>query len=222
VLRQAQHERKQPDSSGLRSVRPEPALSKVEGPVEGVLRLIPLLLPVCLFSSLAFAAESEPGGPSYYLGPEDVLKISVWKDEALTAEAVVRPDGMISFPLVGDLQAEGKTVEELRNTIASRLAKFIPKPTVSVSVTKVTSYKIYVIGKVNRPGEFLVGHYTDVIQALSLAGGLTPFASENNIKILRRVGNQQMTFPFGYGDALKGKGLEQNIVLQRWDVVMVP
>ena len=180
------------------------------------------ILIIWLAGGSAFAAESEPGGPSYYLGPEDVLKISVWKDEALTAEAVVRPDGTISFPLAGDFQAEGKTVGELREAIAIRLAKFIPKPTVSVFVTKVNSYKIYVIGKVNRPGEFLVGHYTDVMQALSLAGGLTPFASENNIKILRRVGNQQVTFPFGYGDALKGKGLEQNIVLQRWDVVMVP
>jgi polysaccharide export outer membrane protein len=181
-----------------------------------------ILLVLLAGGGAAWAAESEPGGPSYYLGPEDVLKISVWKDEALTAEAVIRPDGMISFPLVGDLQAEGKTVEELRATIATRLAKFIPKPTVSVFVMKVNSYKIYVLGKVNRPGEFLVGHYTDVMQALSLAGGLTPFASENNIKILRRVGDQQVTFPFGYGDALKGRGLEQNIVLQRWDVVMVP
>lgn len=179
-------------------------------------------LLIALSAGAVWAAESEPGGPSYYLGPEDVLKISVWKDEALTAEAVVRPDGMISFPLVGDLKAEGNTVEELRNAIATRLAKFIPKPTVSVSVMKVNSYKIYVLGKVNRPGEFLVGHYTDVMQALSLAGGLTPFASENNIKVLRRVGDQQVTFPFGYGEALKGKGLEQNIVLQRWDVVMVP
>jgi polysaccharide export outer membrane protein len=181
-----------------------------------------LTLAAGISAGAASAAESEPGGPGYYLGPEDVLKISVWKDEALTVEAVVRPDGMISFPLVGDLQAEGKTVDELREAIAARLAKFIPKPTVSATVTKVNSYKIYVIGKVNRPGEFLVGHYTDVMQALSLAGGLTPFAAENNIRVLRRVGNRQMTLPFGYGDALKGKGLEQNIVLQRWDVVMVP
>lgn len=181
-----------------------------------------LLVGLLVGSAGALAAESEPGGPGYYLGPEDVLKISVWKDESLTGEAVVRPDGMISFPLVGDLQAEGRTVEDLRAGLVTRLSKYIPKPAVSVAVTKANSYKVYVIGKVNRPGEFLVGHYTDVMQALSLAGGLTPFASENNIKVLRRVGAQQVTFPFAYGDALKGKGLEQNIILQRGDVVMVP
>jgi polysaccharide export outer membrane protein len=180
------------------------------------------LLLWLLGAGWAGAAESEPGGPRYQLGPEDVLKISVWKDETLTSEVVVRPDGMVSFPLVGDLQAEGKSVEDLRDALVARLAKYIPKPAVTVAVMKVNSYKIYVTGKVTRPGEYLVGHYTDVMQALSLAGGLTPFASENNIKVLRRMGNEQVTFPFGYGDALKGKGLELNIVLQRGDVVMVP
>jgi polysaccharide export outer membrane protein len=168
-------------------------------------------------------SEAKPAPTAAYaLGPEDVVQISVWKDEHLTREVVVRPDGMVSFPLVGDVQAEGKTAEELKAEITTRLSRFIPKPSVSVSVAKVVSYKVYVIGRVNRPGEFLVGHYTDVMQALSLAGGVTPFASENQIKVLRRVNGAQVVFPFAYGDALKGKGLEQNIILQRGDVVMVP
>jgi len=137
-------------------------------------------------------------------------------------EVLVRPDGLISFPLVGDVPAEGRTVEELRLDLAKRLIKYIPAVNITVSVVKPLSYKVYVVGRVAKPGEFLVGHYTDVLQALSLAGGLTPFAAENDIKVVRRVMGQQYTFPFRYGDVRKGNDLEQNIILQRGDVVMVP
>lgn len=174
----------------------------------------------CLAQAPEDGNGAAPAG--YVLGPEDILQVSVWKDEHLTREVVVRPDGLISFPLVGDVPAEGKTVEALRGDLAARLARYIPKPSVSVAVAKVLSYRVYVIGRVNKPGEFLVGHYTDVMQALSLAGGLTPFASENQIKVLRRANGQEVVFPFAYGEALKGRGLEQNIILQRGDVVMVP
>jgi polysaccharide export outer membrane protein len=167
----------------------------------------------------ALASQVDPG---YRLGAEDVLLVSVWKDEQLTREVVVRPDGMFSFPLVGDVQAEDRTVDEIRGDLAKRLTKYIPNPNVSVAVTKVISYKVYVVGRVNKPGEYLVGHYTDVLQALSLAGGLTPFAAENDIKVMRRARGGQHAIPFRYGDVQKGKGLDQNIVLQRGDVVMVP
>lgn len=178
---------------------------------------------------VATAAVLPDGGPppsvadeSYRLGPEDMVKIAVWKDEHLTQEVVVRPDGMISFPLVGDIPAAGKTVEDVRLDIIKRLNKFVPNPHVSVLATKIMSYKIYVIGRVNKPGEFLVGHYTDVLQALSLAGGLTPFAAENDIRIMRRNGGEQRVFQFRYGDVRKGKDLSQNIILERGDVVVVP
>lgn len=160
--------------------------------------------------------------PEYQLGAEDVLLISVWKDEQLTREVVVRPDGMFSFPLIGDVQAEDRTVDQIRTDLVQRLTKYIPNPNVSVAVTKVVSYKVYVVGRVNKPGEYLIGHYTDVLQALSLAGGLTPFAAENDIKVMRRVRGEQHAIPFRYGDMRKGRALEQNIVLQRGDVVMVP
>ena len=160
--------------------------------------------------------------PSYRLGAEDVLLISVWRDEQLTREVVVRPDGMFSFPLVGDIQAEDRTVDEIRTDLVKRLTKYIPNPNVSAAVTKVLSYKIYVVGRVNKPGEYLIGHYTDVLQALSLAGGLTPFAAENDIKVIRRLKGQQKVFLFRYGDLRKGQDLEQNILLQRGDSVMVP
>jgi polysaccharide export outer membrane protein len=167
----------------------------------------------------ALVSQLEPG---YRLGAEDVLLVSVWKDEQLTREVVVRPDGMFSFPLVGDVPAENQTVDDIRGELVKRLTKYIPNPNVSVAVTKVASYKVYVVGRVNKPGEYVIGHYTDVLQALSLAGGLTPFAGENDIKVMRRVRGGQQAIPFRYGDIRKGRDLEQNILLQRGDVVMVP
>jgi polysaccharide biosynthesis/export protein len=169
------------------------------------------------------APETMPAvDPGYRLGDGDVMLVSVWKDEQLTKEVVVRPDGMFSFPLVGDIQAEDRTIEEVRIDLAKRLTKYIPNPIVSVAVMKVLSNKVYVVGRVNKPGEYMIGHYTDVLQALSLAGGLTPFAGENDIKVIRRIKGQQLTFPFRYGDVRKGNDLEQNILLQRGDIVMVP
>ena len=189
-----------------------------------------LLLACWVFAGAHALAGVLPNGSealpvaesSYLLGPEDVVKISVWKDEHLTQEVVVRPDGMISFPLVGDVPAAGRTVEDVRFELVKRLNKFVPNPHVSVLVTRILSYKIYVIGRVNKPGEFLVGHYTDVLQALSLAGGLTPFASENDIRVMRRDRGEPQVFQFRYGDVRKGKELGQNIILERGDVVVVP
>ena len=171
----------------------------------------------------SLAAEPINAEPTYLLGPEDVVKVAVWKDEHLTQEMVVRPDGMITFPLAGEVMATGRTAEDVRLEITKRLMKYLPTPNVTVTVLKVQSYRIYVLGRVNKPGEYQAGHHTDVLQALSMAGGLTPYAAENDIKIIRRQsGTDEMVFPFRYGDARKGKDLEQNIVLQRGDVVMVP
>ena len=172
--------------------------------------------------SPGIAADAPVAEPAYLLGPEDVLKVAVWKDEHLTQETVVRPDGMITFPLIGDVVASGRTVDDVRNEIAKRLIKYIPNPNVTVTVLKVLSYRIYVLGRVNKPGEYQVGHHTDVLQALSMAGGLTPYAAENDIKVIRRNGLDEQVFPFRYGDAQKGRDLRQNILLQRGDLVMVP
>src|SRR5690242_3112194 len=192
----------------------------------GMLTLFLAVLAGGTLPSGSTAIGAAPGGagvdPGYRLGAEDIMLVSVWKDEQLTREVVVRPDGMFSFPLVGDIQAEDRTVEDIRGDLAKRLTKYIPNPNVSVAVTKVISYKVYVVGRVNKPGEYLIGHYTDVLQALSLAGGLTPFAAENDIKVMRRVRKEQYAIPFRYGDLRKGRDLEQNIILQRGDVVMVP
>jgi polysaccharide export outer membrane protein len=156
------------------------------------------------------------------IGPEDVLQVSVWREEGLKADLLVRPDGAITFPLVGEIQAGGKTALQIQGEITRALDKLIADPVVTVTVTRVASNKFYVIGRVNRPGEFIAGRYIDVLQALSMAGGLTPFASENNIKILRREGGREVVLPFRFSDMGKGVDLEQNIVLRGGDVVLVP
>ena len=156
------------------------------------------------------------------IGAEDVLEISVWKEEGLKKEVLVRPDGGISFPLAGDMQAAGKTPRQLQQEITQRLEKFMSDPVVSVAVLKVASNKIYVIGRVNKPGDYLAGRYVDVLQVLSMAGGLTPFAAENDIKVLRKENGKDIVFPFRYSQVKAGNNLEQNIVLKGGDVVVVP
>lgn len=160
--------------------------------------------------------------PDYGIQPGDVLSVSVWKEEGLQSEVLVRPDGGISFPLVGDVSAAGKTVQQLSTLISERLTKFIPDPVVNVAIKSLSGNKVYVIGKVNRPGEFPVTSYVDVMQALSMAGGTNPFAALNDIKILRREGDRQSALSFRYGDVEAGKKLEQNIILRSGDIVVVP
>ena len=119
------------------------------------------------------------------LGPEDELDISVWKEADLNKIVVVRPDGRISFPLVGELLVAGKSVSYVQDEITKKIRKFIPEAIASVSIAKVASYRIFVLGKVKNPGQYILGSYVDVMQALTLADGLTPYASEEDIKIIR-------------------------------------
>jgi polysaccharide biosynthesis/export protein len=164
---------------------------------------------------------SEPS-PDYQIAPEDVLEISVWKEEGLKKEVLVRPDGGIAFPLAGDMQAAGKTARELQQEITRHLEKFMADPVVSVAITKVAGNKIYVIGRVNKPGEYVTGRYVDVLQGLTMAGGLTPFAAENDIKVMRKENGKDLVFPFRYSEVKKGVNLGQNIPLKGGDVVVVP
>jgi polysaccharide export outer membrane protein len=160
--------------------------------------------------------------PAYVIGPEDALDISVWKDETLKSAALVRPDGGISFPLAGDFIVAGKTASQVRDELVRRLEKFIPEPVVTVSVVRVASYRIYVIGRVNKPGDIQTGRNIDVLQALSIAGGMTPFASEDDIRIIRKVDGKTVSIPFEYSRIRKGGDLSQNITLKSGDVLLVP
>jgi polysaccharide export outer membrane protein len=172
-------------------------------------------------------AHTRPAPPpveafSYRIQPGDVLTISVWKEKDLQSEVLVRPDGGLSFPLAGTLHADGKTVDELQTMLEERLRKFVPDALVTVSVKEIGGNRIYVIGKVNRPGEFPFSRPLDVMQALSLAGGATPYAALNDIQVLRRESRKQIAIPFRYGAVERGRDLEQNIELQSGDTVVVP
>jgi polysaccharide export outer membrane protein len=166
------------------------------------------------------ARSATPDG--YQLHPGDVLQIVVWHEADLQGEALIRPDGGMTFPLAGELHAAGQTVEELTKALEVRIRKYVPDAVVTVAVKSVGGNQVFVIGKVNKPGEFLLSGPIDVMQALSLAGGATPFANTNGIRILRRSADRQTAIEFHYGDVEHGHKLEQNILLQSGDTVVVP
>jgi polysaccharide biosynthesis/export protein len=170
----------------------------------------------------AAAAVATPDQEKYLLGPEDALEVSVWKEPDLTKQLVVRPDGKITYPLIGEVQAAGQTVKQLQTEILKRLEKYVTDAHVTVILLKAQNYKVYVTGKVNKPGEFLTGKPVNVMQAISMAGGLTPFASPGSIMVLRSIGGKEEVFPFNYKDVAKGQFLEQNRTLLPGDVVVVP
>jgi polysaccharide export outer membrane protein len=176
-----------------------------------------------LSAAVALAQPPSGGGPARYeVQPSDILQVSVWRDPELTQQVVVRPDGGFSFPLVGEINAVGKSVEELRLELVERLGRFIPDVVVTVAVVEIRGNKIYVIGQVVRAGEFIVNPRVDVIQALSLAGGTTPFASPGDIFVLRRDNGEQRRLPFNFDAVIRGRDLDQNVLLRSGDVVVVP
>lgn len=181
-----------------------------------------LLALIAMCSALLPTLVRAQAQPNYHVKPGDVLEISVWKEPDLQRTVLVRPDGMFSFPLVGEIDARGKTVADLNKLVGERVGKYIADAVVTVTLTEVKGNKIFVIGQVNKPGEFIVNPSVNVMQALSMAGGVTAFAAVNDIKILRRSGTTQQALPFQYGDVVRGRSLNQNIELTSGDVVVVP
>jgi len=180
------------------------------------------LLLTCLLGLVSGALADIPADGRYVLKPGDIVAITVWKEPDLTREVMVAPDGYIAFPLAGTLQVEGLDVTELETSIRDRLSDYISEPEVNVAIKQVNGSRVYVIGKVNRPGMFLLDGEMDVMQALTLAGGTTPFADVDDIRILRRNGSGQEAHAFRYNDVARGRALEQNILLQSGDTVVVP
>jgi len=163
----------------------------------------------------------------FLLGPEDVLEIVVWRNKDLSREVIVRPDGKISMPLIGDVQASGRTAEQLAERIAEGLKEFKETPTVSVSVKAVNSYTLYMVGEVARPGKFQLKSYVTVLQAIAMAGGFTQFASRNKMQVIRNSANgdripHEIHIPVRYDDLLNGVGVPDNFILKSGDIVVVP
>jgi polysaccharide biosynthesis/export protein len=166
----------------------------------------------------------------FFLGPEDVLRVTVWKSPDLSGEVTIRPDGTITMPLIGDVPAAGLTANVLAKRIGERLTEYVSSPIVTVQVKEVNSYFIYVLGEVMRPGKYPLKSYANVMQGISLAGGFAPFASKNKIKVLRNVSTgaegheqkRQIEIPVHYDDIMKGIAIPGNFVLQSGDVIVVP
>jgi polysaccharide export outer membrane protein len=179
-----------------------------------------LVSGVAYFAVVASVHAQATAG--YTVKPGDTLEIAVWKEPDLQRTVLVRPDGAFSFPLVGEVDARGKTVPELNKTVSERLTRYISDAVVTISVQEIRGNKIFVLGQVNKPGEFIVNPSVNIMQALSMAGGMTPFAATNDIIVLRGQGTQQKAMAFRYNDVVRGRSLDTNIELLSGDIVVVP
>jgi polysaccharide export outer membrane protein len=165
--------------------------------------------------------KTSPDEWAFKIGPEDVLQISVWNNDALSRSVPVRPDGMISLPLLNDVPAAGLTPDELRGYLVKRLQEYLPSPEVSVIVTDVKSPKVSVVGSVLKPGRYDIKSWVTVLDAIAMAGGFTDFASKSNITVLRNEGTRSIRLPFNY-DKLASDGTDQsNFFLKPGDIVLV-
>lgn len=198
--------------------------------------LFAAVLVCVLFVSLAgcgrlskeVIAEANNTQKDFLLGPEDVLDIVVWRNQDLSRQGVVvRPDGKISMPLIGDVPASGRTADQLATQISERLKEFKESPSVSVSVKEVNSYYVYVMGEVAKPSKYQLKSHTTVLQAIAVAGGFTNFASKNKMQVVRSIANGDGTFreiriPVRYDDLVFGAGDIRNFILKTGDVLVVP
>lgn len=166
--------------------------------------------------------SGEPVPADYVIGPEDVLGIVFWRETEISGDVTVRPDGRITIPVIGDTQAAGLRPAELQHAITTAAEKYLTDPNVAVVVRTINSRKIYVTGRVTTPGGFDLRGPLTVLQALALAGGLNEFADAKKISILRVKDGVTQTFKFNYRDVSRGRGLEQNILLQPGDTILVP
>ena len=167
-------------------------------------------------------AIAQSGSSPYLIGAEDILNIYIWKEPDLTQDVTVMPDGKITFPLVGEIQAEGRTVMELKQAVTEKLQDYVTAPEVAVVVREIRSQRIYTLGKLNSPGPYSLAPGMTVVQALSTAGGFAEWADEKNILVIRREGGKEVQHRFNYSEYISGKNLKQNIFLRPNDTIVVP
>jgi polysaccharide export outer membrane protein len=160
--------------------------------------------------------------PGYVIGPDDVLQVLYWREKDVSAEVTVRPDGMISLPLLNEVKAGGLTPDELRDKVNELAKKFFEDPSVTITVKTINSRRVFITGSVNKPGAYPLTAPTTVLQLIAMAGGLTEFADQKNITVMRTENGSPVSYAFNYKDVSKRKNLEQNIALKPGDTVIVP
>jgi len=160
--------------------------------------------------------------PGYVIGQDDALTVVFWREKELSADVIVRPDGMISLPLINDVKAEGLTPDQLRVALTGAAAKFVEEPTVTVVVRAINSRKVFITGQVGKPGPYPLNGPTTVLQLLAIAGGVAEYAKKEEIVTVRKEAGKDVFLPFNYNDVIKGKKLQQNIELKPGDTVVVP
>jgi polysaccharide biosynthesis/export protein len=168
------------------------------------------------------APEHAVAPENYVIGTEDVLSVVVWREQEMSGDVTVRPDGMITLPLVGDIRAAGLTTVALKKSIEESAARLITDPNVTIAVRQLNSRKVFITGEVQNPGTYPLTGPRTLMQLIALAGGLLEYADSNNIVTLRTVNGKQVSYKFRYKDVAQGKSLEQNIELQPGDTVIVP
>jgi polysaccharide biosynthesis/export protein len=174
------------------------------------------------FSTQAKAAEKGSTDAFYIIGPRDVLEIQVWREPDFSRQVLVRPDGKITFPLVGDVEASGLTTMELKQLLTDKLQGYVDSPEVTISVVESNSKYFFIIGKVNAPGTYNLTPGMTVLQALSVAGGFAQWAHKDGVRIIRKSGGEETIFTFDYDKVISGKQLNQNILLEPHDTIVVP
>jgi polysaccharide export outer membrane protein len=178
--------------------------------------------PAATAAKPVVAGEVTPP-PGYLIGPEDVLAVVFWREKDLSVDAIaVRPDGMITVPLINDIKAAGTTPDQLREQIQAAAGKYVTDPSVTVVVKTINSRKVFITGQVPKPGQYPLTAPTSVMQLIAMAGGVHEFADTKHILIMRSDGGQQVAMQFNYDDVLNRKNLQQNIPLLPGDTVVVP
>jgi polysaccharide biosynthesis/export protein len=180
----------------------------------------PAAQPAAPAPAPAVTGTATPAG--YVIGPDDALAVVFWREKELSADVVVRPDGMISLPLINDVRAEGLTPEQLRLALTTAAAKFVEEPTVTVVVKVINSRKVFITGQVGKPGPYPLNGPTTVLQLIAMAGGVAEYADKSKILVVRKEGGKDLAFPFNYSEVTSGKKLQQNIELKPGDSVIVP